>query len=843
MSDREEFTEKVQKSEARDIANVELAEIIDVEAVKPLMHDFNKLARMPIGINDLKGNVLVSTGWQDICTKFHRVHPEACKHCVESDTKLSAGALSGEFKLYKCKNNMWDIVTPIMVGDQNVGYIFSGQFFFDDEPLDYELFRSQARKYDFDEEEYIAALKKVPRLSREAVNTGMSFLMTFANMISQLNYSNIKLAKSLSERDTLLEELRKSESKYRHIVETANEGVWIFNSSFETIYVNEKMAQMLGYSREEMLGRFIWDFADEEDKNISQVKLANSKQGIDEVYELKLMRKEGSYVWFLVSAKAFFEKDGKFTGILGMFNDITERKQAEEALKKAHDNLEIKVKERTAELESAYRSLKESEERLAQAQELAHIGSWERDIVSNEYSWSDETYRIFGLRPQESKVNFHTFLNFVHPDDRNYLENAIKAALNGKPFSIDYRIILANGEKRIVHAKGEGVFDENNNPVRIIGTVQDITERKKAEEKLRESEEKYRNIVEIANEGILLIDAELRVTYYNKKLMEMLGYNSEECIGRPIWDFIREESKVAVKQNMEKRQHGINESYELELICKNGSSLWVLLNAKSLFDKDGKFTGSISMITDISKRKEAEEALANIETSRKKEIHHRIKNNLQVISSLLDLQAEQFKGRTDIKDSEVLESFKESQDRVISMALIHEELYKGGGFETLNFSPYIEELAENLFQSYRLGNTDIRLRLDLAENTFFDMDIAVPLGIIVNELVTNSFKHAFNDRNQGEIRIGLHREEEGECILCTNEDCSNTFTLTVSDNGVGIPEALDVEDIETLGMQLVTSLVDQLDGELELNRENGTEFIISFAIAEKNDQVSMTAQQ
>jgi PAS domain S-box-containing protein len=419
----------------------------------------------------------------------------------------------------------------------------------------------------------------------------------------------------------------------------------------------------------------------------------------------------------------------------------------------------------------------------------------------------------------------------VHPDDRNYLENAIKAALNGKPFSIDYRIILANREKRIVHAKGEGVFDENNNPVRIIGTVQDITERKKAEEKLRESEEKYRNIVEIANEGILLIDAELRVTYYNKKLMEMLGYNSEEGIGRPIWDFIREESKVAVKQNMEKRQHGINESYELELICKNGSSIWVLLNSKSLFDKDGKFTGSISMITDISKRKEAEEALANIETSRKKEIHHRIKNNLQVISSLLDLQAEQFKGRTDIKDSEVLESFKESQDRVISMALIHEELYKGGGFETLNFSPYIEELAENLFQSYSLGNTDIRLRLDLAEDTFFDMDIAVPLGMIVNELVTNSFKHAFNDRNQGEIRIGLHREEEGECILCTNEDCSNSFTLTVSDNGVGIPEALDVEDVETLGMQLVTSLVDQLDGELELNRENGTEFIIRFTVS------------
>ena len=130
--------------------------------------------------------------------------------------------------------------------------------------------------------------------------------------------------------------------------------------------------------------------------------------------------------------------------------------------------------------------------------------------------------------------------------------------------------------------------------------------------------------------------------------------------------------------------------------------LWVFLNAKSLFDKDGKFMGAMSMLTDITKRKEAEEALTNIEIARKKEIHHRIKNNLQVISSLLDLQAEKFNNREDIKDSEVLEAFRESQDRVISIALIHEELHEGGEDNTLNFSPYLEKLVENLFQTYGL---------------------------------------------------------------------------------------------------------------------------------------------
>ena len=323
--------------------------------------------------------------------------------------------------------------------------------------------------------------------------------------------------------------LRESENKYRNIVETSVEGIWIFNAVSETTYVNEKMAEMLGYNREEMIGRFIWDFAYEEDKGIFQVKLANRKQGIDEVYELKLIRKDGSPLWVSVSAKGFFDDAGKFEGSVGMFTDITdrkraeealreseerfrsafddsavamalvgpdarllkvndafcrllgfeksemegstfldftypddmepsilahkavinsekpflwiekryirkdgrviwcevssspvldskgcpiytvahvqditERKEAEEALKKAHDTLEEKVKERTEELEEAYTSLKESEKGLAEAQRMAHIGNWDWDIVTDEIYWSDEMYRIFGLNPQES---------------------------------------------------------------------------------------------------------------------------------------------------------------------------------------------------------------------------------------------------------------------------------------------------------------------------------------------------------------------------------------------------------------------------------------------------------
>ena len=173
------------------------------------------------------------------------------------------------------------------------------------------------------------------------------------------------------------------------------------------------------------------------------------------------------------------------------------------------------------------------------------------------------------------------------------------------------------------------------------------------------------------------------------------------------------------------------------------------------------------------------------------------------------------------------------------MALIHEELYKGEGTDTLNFSEYLEKLAENLFQTYSLSRKNIQLRHGSGRKSLFNMDTAVPLGIIVNELVSNSLKHAFPGRDKGEIRIKLHREENGE--ENRNEGCkSTTFILTVSDNGVGIPENLDIEDLDSLGLQLVTSLVDQLDGELELKRNNGTEFTIGFTVTETNKQIEPT---
>ncbi len=205
-------TAELQKSEQRvrrkleailspegDLGSLELADVLDVPAVQSLIDNFYAVHPIPIGVIDLKGKVLAGVGWQPICTQFHRANPETCKNCIESDMLLSAGATPGEFKVYKCKNHMWDVATPILVGGQHLGNLFTGQFFFADEPVDYELFRSQAQRYGFDETAYLAELETVPRLNRDSLNGVMAFLSKLAQVLSDLGYSSIKLARSMTE--------------------------------------------------------------------------------------------------------------------------------------------------------------------------------------------------------------------------------------------------------------------------------------------------------------------------------------------------------------------------------------------------------------------------------------------------------------------------------------------------------------------------------------------------------------------------------------------------------------------------------------------------------------------
>ena len=326
-----------------DLGNLELADIIDTPGIQAIMDDFYALTRIGVAVIDLNGKVLVATGWQDICTRFHRVHPDTLRNCIESDTLLSRGAAPGTFKGYYCKNHLWDISTPIVVGGKLLGHLFLGQFFYDDVQPDEETFRRQARQFGFDEAAYLAALDRVPRWSRDTVDRVMHFYSRFATFISTLSYSNLKLARTLDERQRVAEALRLSEEKFKAIANYAASWEAWFSPEGRLLWMNPFSVDLTGFAPEDYLAA-----DDSLAMMIAEDDLAKATRLFHEALqgssgdnvELQIRRKDGSTFWVATSWRPILDTDGRSLGIRTSSHDITASKQAREELARARARLE-----------------------------------------------------------------------------------------------------------------------------------------------------------------------------------------------------------------------------------------------------------------------------------------------------------------------------------------------------------------------------------------------------------------------------------------------------------------------------------------------------------------------
>ena len=345
---------------------------------------------------------------------------------------------------------------------------------------------------------------------------------------------------------------------------------------------------------------------------------------------------------------------------------------------------------------------------------------------------------------------------------------------------------------------------------------QEIAERKAAEGALRESEAKYRLLTETSKDAILSFGMDGRVTYLNRAAIELGGYGEEEALQMNITDILPTDQLSGFYERLSMRAAGGSGIflYDVDFISKTGERTAVEVNSSAIAEDD-KPLGVLLTCRDITERKAAEErikrSLRDMDVLMH-EIHHRVKNNLQVVSSLLSMQA-----RT-TRNKEAIDVLSKSQSRINTMALIHTQLYESGDLSELNMKEFVGTLSEQLFRSYPVTDTKITPIVHVTDRKF-PISVGVYVGLIINELLGNALQHAFGGRKEGKIEVDLAASDSGR------------VNLMVSDDGAGLPPGFDINESKTLGLRLVKILTeDQLQGRLEVISDGGVTFNMEFDI-------------
>lgn len=309
-----------------------LGSIINVAEVQSIMDDFHHLTNMATALLDLKGNVIERTGWQDICTKFHRVNPQTAQNCTESDLFLAKNLKPGEYVEYKCKNGLWDVVTPLYVGNNHIGNIYTGQFFYDNEQIDEDIFVKQAEMYGFDKEAYLDAFRRIPRYSRETIKHLISFLAKFAAYLSRISLANLQLKQEISDRKQAEGALKDSETRLRTLIQTIPDLVWLKDQQGTYLLCNPRFERFFGASEKDIIGKNDYDFVDKEladyFRKHDKIAMARGKPSKNE--EEVTFAEDGHRELLETIKTPMYSNDGQLAGVLGIGRDITDRKRAEE---------------------------------------------------------------------------------------------------------------------------------------------------------------------------------------------------------------------------------------------------------------------------------------------------------------------------------------------------------------------------------------------------------------------------------------------------------------------------------------------------------------------------------
>jgi PAS domain S-box-containing protein len=595
------------------------------------------------------------------------------------------------------------------------------------------------------------------------------------------------VGRDIQDRKQIEQALQASEERYRHIVETATEGIWEIDAQSRNTFINQRMAEMLGYTIEEMLNMSLFDVMDEQEVALASANVERRQQGIQEQHDFKFRRKDGSPLWAIVSTRPIFDSNGRYQGALGMITDISQRKQTELALQESEARFQAFMYYNPA---------------------LAWIINAEGRLL-----YLNEAYsRIFHI-PVETAIGQSTFDLFPAEYAQQYLDNNQKVIESNQVLETIETSPRPDG-KIIEFLVYKFPIPNLSKQYLVGGIALDITERKKAERQLELQDIIVKNMAE----GICLVRAiDAVIVYANPKFERMFGYELGELAYQSVSILNYQDETIDPLQVHLDIAHLIDIygecSYEVHNVKKDGTDFWCRATT-SRFEHPDYGIVYVAVQEDISERKQAEEKIkASLQEKEVllREIHHRVKNNLQIIDGLLQLQYR----RT--QEPQAAAILLESQHRIKSIALVHEKLYRSDDLAKINFSEYIPSLVSSLLDSYNISSHPVHISMNI-ESILLDIDIAIPCGLIINELVSNALKHAFPETcEHREICINFHDESE------------NTVSLTIQDNGMGLPDNFDIRKTRSLGLKLVQGLVMQLEGILKIDCQTGTEFTIFFA--------------
>ncbi len=567
------------------------------------------------------------------------------------------------------------------------------------------------------------------------------------------------------------QELRQSEARYRLLAENSNDLIVLVDLSGTTTYVSPACRSMLGVAPEQLIGRSVYELVHPEDRaDLMKAfgTMAKLRQPVRST--CRAARTDGIEVWVEVSSRSVCDEDtGRVYGVIGVCRDVTER---------------IGIEER----------LRASESVLAEAQGLAHIGSWQWDIEDDQVHWSDELYRIFGLNPDDPPGSYDRYLRRVHEDDRDLVARTVtKALADLQPFDLYHRAARADGSVRVVHGLGRVLADRDGRPTRLVGTAQDVTEQMLAEQATQESEARYRLLAENSTDMIAVADVEGVLRYLSPSCRRVLGHEPEDLIGRPVVELVNRADAVHVAQAYaDLLDHpAAKTAPPFRVPRQDGDEVWLECSVRPIQGEDGRVVQVQAAARDVTPRVKAERALEQVHAQLERDawelgrsnaeleqfaydVSHDLGEPLGIMSQSARHLSTKLGDRLDDDGHKLLVTIVDGLDR--TQTLIS---------DLLRYSLVAREPVEP-------GAVDCEMviseALEILEDSIAEKDATVSwgelpvvtghrpqLGQVFQNLISNALKFV-REGEQPSVRINASRE-------------ADAWRFSVEDNGIGVAPA------------------------------------------------------